>query len=144
MNPSNPNRRDFTRLAAAAIGGLVAGSAALADEKEPDKKDKKINPLLAEPHVCRGLNSCKGKGKGGKNECAGTGACASVKDHSCKGDNTCRGEGGCGAKPGENECKGMGACSVPLDAKAWPKARMRFEELMKKAGKTVGKAPEGK
>ena len=147
MTPSGPNRRDFTRLAAAAIGGLVAGTAAMAEEKDDkkdDKKDKKKNPLLSEPHVCRGLNTCKGKAKGGKNECAGMGDCATVKAHTCKGENACRGEGGCGEKPGENECKGMGECAVPLDKKAWPKARKRFEEVMEKASKKVGKAPEDK
>src|SRR5262245_56963921 len=118
MSPSNPNRRDFTRLAAAAIGGLMVGSAARADEKD-DKKDKSKNPLLSEPHVCRGLNTCKAKGKSGENECAGMGDCASVKAHACKGENACRGEGGCGEHPGENECKGMGGCAVPLEKKAW-------------------------
>lgn len=140
MNPSEPNRRDFTRLAAAALGGLIAGAAA--GNAADDKKDAKKNPLLEEPHVCRGLNICKGKGKGGKNECAGMGACASAKAHACAGMNECRGQGGCGEKPGENECKSMGKCAVPLDAKAWPKARKRFEELMTKDGKKVGPAPK--
>jgi len=72
MNPSEPNRRDFTRLAAAAMGGLIAGAAAVPTADE--KKDAKKNPLLEEPHVCRGLNICKDKGKGGKNECAGQGS----------------------------------------------------------------------
>lgn len=139
MSPSNPNRRDFTRLAAAAIGGLMAGTTAVADEK--DKKDKK-NPLLSDPHACRGLNTCRNKGKGGKNDCAGQGACATVKAHSCKGENECRGQGGCGEKPGENECKGMGGCAVPMERKAWDKARKRFEELMTAEGKKVGPAPK--
>jgi hypothetical protein len=142
MIPSEPNRRDFTRLAAAALGGLVAGTA-MAQEKKDDKKDdKKKNPLLEEPHVCRGLNTCKGKAKGEKNECAGQGACATAKAHECAGKNECRGQGGCGEKPGENECKTMGKCAVPLDAKTWPKARKRFEELMAKEGKKVGPAPK--
>ena len=135
----NPNRRDFTRLAAAAIGGLVAGTSAIAQ----DKKEKK-NPLLSDPHACRGLNICKTKGKGGKNDCAGQGACATAKAHTCGGENECRGQGGCGEHPGENECKGMGKCHVPMEKKAWAKARKRFEELMEKDGKKVGKAPEGK
>ena len=140
MNPSNPNRRDFTRLAAAAIGGLVVGAGAFAAGNE-DKKEKK-NPLLSEPHACRGLNVCKGKGKGGKNECAGQGGCATAKAHSCKGENECRGQGGCGEKPGENECKAMGGCAVPMEKKPWAKARKRFEELMAKEGKKVGEAPK--
>ena len=137
MNPSEPNRRDFGKLTAAALGGLVAG-AAIAQEKKEEKK----NPLLTDKHVCRGLNTCKGKGKGGKNECAGMGACAVAKDHTCSGDNECRGQGGCGEMPGENECKTKGACHVPLTDKAWTKARKRFEELMTKEGKKVGPAPK--
>jgi hypothetical protein len=139
------NRRDFHKLAAAAFGGLVAGAAlARADDKkdEPKPKDDKKNPLLQEPHVCRGLNTCKGKGKGGKNDCAGTSACATAKAHTCGGDNDCRGLGGCGEHPGENKCKGMGDCHVPLQDDAWAKARKRFEELMTKEGKKVGAAPK--
>ncbi len=74
------NRRDFGQLAAAALGGLLAGaSLAQAEEKEKEKekpkaKDPKKELLLQEPHVCRGLNTCKGKGKGGKNDCAGQSA----------------------------------------------------------------------
>lgn len=132
------HRRDFTKLAAAAFGGLVAGTA-LAE----DKKDEKKNPLLSDKHICRGLNTCKGKGAGGKNECAGMGACATAKAHECATLNDCRGQGGCGEKPGENECKTMGKCAVPVKKeKVWMKARARFEELMKKDGKKVGEAPK--
>ena len=151
MDNNDLNRRDFQKLAMAALGGLVAGAGlAHADEKkdkdkddkkEPKPKDEKKNPLLQEPHVCRGLNTCKGLGKGGKNDCAGTSACATAKAHTCGGDNDCRGLGGCGEMPGENACKGKGKCHVPLDNDAWPKARKRFEELMAKEGKKVGPAP---
>jgi hypothetical protein len=143
MRPSDLNRRDFNRLALAALGGLMAGADAAqaqGQEKE-DKKTSKKNPLLLEPHICRGLNTCKQKDKTGKNNCAGMGACHTVKAHSCSGENACRGQGGCGAKPGENNCKGMGDCAVPLHKPAWTKARARFEELMKKEGKKVGPAP---
>jgi len=152
MDNNDLNRRAFQKLAMAALGGLVAGAGlAHADEKkdkdkddkkEPKPKDEKKNPLLQEPHVCRGLNTCKGLGKGGKNDCAGTSACATAKAHTCGGDNDCRGLGGCGEMPGENACKGKGKCHVPLDNDAWPKARERFEELMKKEGKKVGDAPK--
>lgn len=144
MDHSQLNRRDFQRLSMAALGGMLAGAGAVdaAEEKE-DKKKK--NPLLTEPHVCRGLNACKGKGVDKKNACAGQGACATVKHHSCGSQNACRGQGGCGAHPGENECKGMGSCSVPLHAgKTWERTRKRFEELMKKEGKKVGPAPKAK
>jgi hypothetical protein len=140
------NRRDFTRLAAAALGGMVAGASLVrADEKKADKPKKKDvdKPLLLqEPNVCRGLNTCKSKGKGGKNDCAGMGACATAKAHTCGGENDCAGLGGCGAKPGENTCKGKGDCHVPLEAKAWDKTRKNFEAAMKKADKKFGDAPK--
>jgi len=144
MNRPDPNRRDFTKLAAAALGGLVAGTA-LAQDKKDDKKEEKKNPLLSDKHICRGLNTCKGKGAGGKNECAGMGECATAKAHECATMNECRGQGGCGEKPGEQECKGMGKCAVPVTKDAtWKKARGRFEELMKKDGKKYGDAPKKK
>ena len=138
------NRRDFHLLATAALGGLLAGvGEVVAQDKDKDKPKKK-NPLLSDKHVCRGLNTCKNKGKGGKNACAGQGECATAKAHTCAKDNDCRGQGGCGAKPGENECKGKGECAVPLSNKAWAKARKRFEALMKEEGKKVGPAPKKK
>ena len=155
MRPSELSRRDFTALAAAALGGLLAGITEVGaeDEKKEDKpkdkdKGKKKPPLLEDKHVCRGLNTCKNKGKG-KNECAGQGNCAVAKAHTCKGENDCRGQGGCAVKDkntcaGENECKGKGGCEVPLSDKTWPKARKRFEELMTKAGKKFGDAPPKK
>jgi hypothetical protein len=138
------NRREFSKFAAAAMGGLVAGlsvSRTLADD--PKKKDPKKDLLTQEPHICRGLNpSCKGEVKGKKNDCAGMSYGATVKEHTCKGHNDCAGEGGCGEKPGENTCKGMGECAVPLKDKAWTKARANFEAAMKKADKKFGDAPE--
>jgi hypothetical protein len=140
MSDHDLNRRDFSRLTAAAFGGILAGASVSLGAD--DKKTSAKSPLLFEPHACRGLNTCKGKGKGGKNACAGQGACASVDAHSCRGDNACRGQGGCGEKPAENKCKGMGGCEVPMEHEAaWKKARKRFEEVMKAEGKTFGAAP---
>ena len=138
---SSIGRRDFNKLAVAALGGLVAG-ASVADAA--DKKDTSKPLLLQEPHVCRGLNpNCKGEVKGKKHTCAGQSNCASAAEHTCKGSNDCAGLGGCGDKPGENTCKGKGACAVPIahDA-AWDKARKNFEAAMKKAGKSFGDAPK--
>src|SRR5262245_54140748 len=128
MDRSLLNRRDFQRLMAAALGGLAAGSALnhSAEAADAPKKDKNKNPMLGEPHVCRGINMCKGLGASKDNACAGQGQCATAKAHSCHADNECRGQGGCGAKPGENNCKGMGECGVPMASKTWKKARARF------------------
>ena len=141
MDDSKMSRRDFQRLTAAAFGGVVGGTALLRHAVAADEPKS----LLDEPHVCRGLNACKGKGgcdaTKGKNGCAGQGGCATAMKHDCKTDNACKGQGGCGETPGENACKAMGACAVPLSDKAWAKARANFEAAAKKAGKKVGPAP---
>ncbi len=145
------NRRDLNRLALTALGGLASGVFLGCTPCKPPQNppanaaNADLPLLLHDPHVCRGINTCKNKGKKNTmNECAGQGHCATVKAHSCQGMNDCKGQGGCGENPGENECKGKGGCAVPLDAgkkMTWQKARKRFEELMKKAGKTFGDAP---
>jgi hypothetical protein len=145
MQLADLNRRDFTKFAAAALGGMVAGLGAVraaADDK-PKMKDPNKPLLLQEPHICRGLNpTCKGEAAGKKNDCAGQAHGPTVKEHKCKGMNECAGEGGCGEKPGENKCKGEGECAVPLKDKAWEKARKNFEAAMKKADKKFGDAPK--
>lgn len=115
------NRRDFSKMVIAAVGGIVAGGGMLGcsgdGEKDGGKKD----------HMCAGKNECKGQGGckvnnancAGKNECKGKGGCASAAmKHDCKGKNACKGQGGCkveGANKcsGMNECKGKGGCKVP-------------------------------
>ena len=135
LDKHSVSRRNF--LVTAAFGGLMTGVVNAAEEK----KDEGAN-ILSEKHVCRGINTCKSKGKGGDNDCAGKGWCATASAHSCHAKNDCKGQGGCGGHPGENSCKGKGACAVPLkDDKAWKMARSTFEAAMKKAGKTFGDAP---
>src|SRR5216684_4546777 len=135
------SRRDFGKLTAAAFGGVLLGSTLIGRAAD---KTAEHDPtlLLQDKHVCRGLNTCKTKGKGADNSCAGMGNCAIAETHSCKGDNSCKGQGGCGEYPGQNSCKGLGGCDVPLKEKTWKKARKAFEAQMKKAGKTVGEAPK--
>ncbi len=140
QGPSSFSRRDFSKLTAAAFGGVLLGATLTSRAADAEKHDPLL--LLQDKHVCRGLNTCKGKGKGGENSCGGTSKCATVETHSCKGDNACKGQGGCGEYPGQNACKGQGSCEVPLSDKTWKKARKAFEAQMKKAGKTVGEAPK--
>lgn len=139
-------RRDFHKLTMAALGGLVAGTAvSSAQAQKKDESPKlKVDPglLLKDPHICRGLNTCKGKGKGEKNACAGQGACATAKAHDCKGMNSCKGDGGCGGYPGQNTCKGTGHCAMPPDEDAWKLARTQFSQLMEDAGKKIGEPPK--
>lgn len=136
------SRRDFNKLTVAAFGGVLLGTTLTGRAADKDDHDPKL--LLEEPHVCRGLNTCKEKGKGKNNACAGQGNCATADKHSCKGENACKGQGGCGEYPGQNSCKGKGGCEVPLAEKKWAKARKAFEEQMTKAGKKFGDAPKKK
>jgi uncharacterized membrane protein YphA (DoxX/SURF4 family) len=168
IKPPTHGRREFAKLAAAAFAGLAGGllirhagaPPAPADEKtagdkstesksqNADKADvaappnTDLNLLVAGgAHVCRGLNTCKGKGKDHKNACAGQGSCATVESHACQGLNDCKGHGGCDGTAGINLCSGKGACAVPLKEKVWKLARARFEQLAKKKGIPVGEAP---
>jgi hypothetical protein len=144
LDDKSVSRRRFFTVAA--IGGLMAGTINAQDKKPEEKKkdEKKIDPerMMGDKHTCRGLNTCKGKGKGGDNACAGQGKCAIAEAHSCHGKNACKGQGGCGESAAQNACKGTGECAVPLKGKTWEKARKTFEGVMKKAGKTVGAAPK--
>jgi hypothetical protein len=135
------SRRDFGKLTMAAMGGVVLG-AALASRAADKVTKPDPSLLLQDKHVCRGLNTCKGKAKGKDNSCAGVGKCATAEAHSCKGENACKGQGGCAEYPGQNSCKAQGSCEVPLNDKTWKIARKVFEAQMKKAGKTFGDAPK--
>ncbi len=134
---SDLNRRDFGKLSLAALAGVCTGT------KLSLAADTKVkSPLLVEKHVCRGINTCRAKGAGKKNSCAGMGLCATAVAHSCGGQNACKGQGGCGEHPGENACKGQGNCAVPMmHQESWKKARAQFEALMKADKKKFGKAP---
>jgi hypothetical protein len=139
MAPANRlTRRDFTKLSAAALSGVVAGSLAGCGGSA------KVATAATEVHACRGLNECKGQGIGGGNTCAGQGQCATAVKHECAGKNECKHQGGCGEKPGYNECKGKGGCGVPMQGGMWESARKLFESEMTKAGKKFGAAPAGK
>ena len=126
MKKSEFNRRDFNRLTAAAMGGLMTGavvgcSGAPADGEGDADGDGGDNAaaqlddslLLAEPHVCRGLNACMNHGASGENACAGQGACATADAHECATLNKCKGQGGCGESAGRNACDTKGKCARP-------------------------------
>ena len=70
---------------AAAVSGILLGSAmtALADEAPKDGKGK--DKSAQDKHACKGQNACKGQG-----------GCKTDK-HSCKSQNACKGQGGCKA-----------------------------------------------
>jgi len=144
------DRRTFNQLTAAALGGIAAGSIAGCGSDKPAAKPDKggvaddKTAAVAEVHLCRGLNDCKGKGKGGDNACRGQGACATAAEHECGGKNECKGLGGCGPKAGENECKEQGGCHVPLMPGAWKKLHDKLEAQWKEKKLDYGAAPEAK
>jgi hypothetical protein len=76
-------------LMAAAVSGILLGSAmtALAEDSAPkDSKGKdKAGQGAPDKHACKGQNACKGHG-----------GCKTDK-HACKGQNACKGQGGCKA-----------------------------------------------
>ena len=109
-----------------AVAGVLAGSRLLSalpkdaskgEGKKSSAGDEKKDKAQAssDKHVCKGMNSCKGKGGcmtdanacAGKNDCKGKGGCATAK-HDCKGKNDCKAQG----KGGKNDCKGKGDCST--------------------------------
>ncbi|MBV8201922.1 MAG: hypothetical protein JOZ15_14985, partial [Acidobacteria bacterium] len=79
MKDLDLNRRDLGKLTAAALGGAIAGSLLAPMGQpglfaaEPAKADD--SHWLKDPHICCGLNTCKGHGKGASNDCAGMGSC---------------------------------------------------------------------
>ncbi len=143
-------RRHFASLTMAALAGAAMGCSKsketpVAQGPKPELLKDVVSDhlLLQEPHVCRGLNACRGLARGGKNNCAGEGTCATAKAHGCGGRNACKGQGGCGSNPGQNDCKGQGACGVPITMNpAWDKARKALEELAKSHGFELGPAPK--
>ncbi len=156
------SRRDFHRLATAALGGVMAGAIAGCGDgaAKPIQKSDAAGTQAAPKgvtstagtatvagatavaqHACRGLNECKGQGKDHKNACAGQGNCFTVT-HECSGQNDCKNQGGCGGTNGFNDCKGKGGCGhFPIQDKIWKKARDKFESRMAEAKKKVGPAP---
>jgi hypothetical protein len=145
MSERNIDRRDFHKLTTAALGGLAAG--AILGCNKPGGGAGGTAPAgdtaiaKADIHLCRGLNECKGHGKGGENACRGQGACATAKEHSCGGQNECKGLGGCGETVGANDCKTKGGCHVPLMDDAWSTLRKKKEAEWTEKKLESGAAP---
>ena len=89
------NQKKTLTIAAAALSGLLAGSAARA-ATVPTSTSSQSNQLSSaaghraimlddstDKHDCKGQNSCTGKGG------------CKTGDQGCKGKNTCKGKGGC-------------------------------------------------
>lgn len=143
MSQKDYTRRDFHKLSAAALSGmLAAGTIGCGSQSGTDTSDATEGSATVAKHACRGLNECKGQGAKGTNDCAGAGTCATIEHHVCGGQNECKGQGGCGETPGANECAGKGGCQVPMKGGMWKKARELFEERMKEKNVELNPAPE--
>jgi len=84
------NRNKTLTIAAAALGGLLAGSAARAAVVSTGQLASiagqhaiGLDAPAPAPHDCKGQNSCKGQGG------------CKTGDKGCKGQNSCSGKGGC-------------------------------------------------
>jgi hypothetical protein len=72
-------------LLAAAVGGILLGAGCASDSaaQKSEMPTASSAAVAAEPHACKGMNSCKGQG-----------GCKSDAN-ACKGMNACKGQGGC-------------------------------------------------
>jgi hypothetical protein len=87
------NRKQTFTFAAAALSGMLAGSAARAavvsytpgttGHTLTTSAGQKAIALDAAAHECKGQNACKGQGG------------CKTGDNGCKGKNSCKGNGGC-------------------------------------------------
>jgi hypothetical protein len=85
------NHKKTLTIAAAALSGLLVGSAARAATTATSTSNQLTNIAgqhaigldAPTPHDCKGQNTCKG-----------TGGCK-AGDNGCKGQNSCKGKGGC-------------------------------------------------
>jgi len=160
----SPNGHD-DRLTAEDIASFIKGgedgarNRAEAHESGP-QRDTPATKAVPELHVCMGLNSCMGHGRGDTGMMAGMGECATAL-HECHGANECRGQGGCGytgheaeqAIPGAQHCHYSGSCASPINVSrvhaagpyrgtsVWKRARKVFEQRMYEAGVPFGPAP---
>jgi hypothetical protein len=79
-------------IAAAAMGGLLAGAAMNVSASTSTRSQNatvqsqlgsKVAANALDKHDCKGMNSCKGQGG------------CKTGDNGCKGKNSCKGNGGC-------------------------------------------------
>jgi hypothetical protein len=106
-------------LTAAAMGGLIAGSAAFAQAQITAPSPRHHNSL-ATPAAKTGVKSAQLADEGQGTTQPGDKAAK----HDCKGKNDCKGQGGCKTSDngcvGKNSCKGKGGCSSAMGGTTKP------------------------
>ena len=96
------NKTAKLSLIAAAMGGLMAGSAsrAMASTPAPTVSGKAVvSSTKSLKAVNAGVRALDGDDKAGKHDCKGKNDCkgqgGKSSDNGCKGKNSCKGHGGC-------------------------------------------------
>ena len=144
MDGSQMNRRDFQRLTAAALGGVIGGSMH-APPRRCGRRHGEVaagrTPRLSRAEHLQGEKRLR-RDQRQERHVPAKAAAPRPRSTTAKARIPAKGQGGCGEHPGENTCKAKGSCEVPLKDKAWDKARANFEAAMKKAGKKFGPAPK--
>ncbi len=87
------NKKTFT-IAAAALSGLLAGSAARAAVVATGSTNTGSQLTSAAGHRAIMLDDTDKHDCKGQNSCSGKGGCK-TGDNGCKGKNSCKGKGGC-------------------------------------------------
>lgn len=105
------SRANLGVLVAAALSGLVSGSAMAAPHGLVFDQGGGVRMFGTDSNSCNGKDGCKAnKDQGSATDKAATGK------HSCKGMNACKGQGGCktadNSCAGKNSCKGKGGCAT--------------------------------
>jgi hypothetical protein len=85
------NRKQTFTFAAAALSGMLIGSAARAATVIPGTNGHNLTTTAGQKAIAldSASHDCKGK-----NACKGQGGCK-TGDNGCKGKNSCKGNGGC-------------------------------------------------
>jgi hypothetical protein len=107
MRPENVSRRDFHKLSAAALGGLIAGATLGCNEEatKPAKTAGTESGSATPPPADAGKTAVKDTVKETVTK-SGAVAATTVALHACRGLNECKEQG----KSHKNDCAGKGDC----------------------------------
>ena len=114
------NRRQFASTLGAAVAGIVAGKALLADDKPAEAPSPRTTSAQARTHVrARAAAPRRTTRARGQNACKGKGGCATASmKHDCAGKNECKGAGRLQPRrttsaPARTRARAKGGCAVP-------------------------------
>lgn len=108
MSNHDLNRRDFTRLSAAAFGGLMAGSLAGCTQSPPPAAPPATPPAGSDAGADAGGGAADTPAGGDSVVADASANFLLGEKHACRGLNICKGHGA----DGMNECAGQGTCAT--------------------------------